>query len=444
MAPPSVSEVLSIPTRNGGISNAMASATNYFAGQQQNIQQLQMQQASDLSKAHLVASQYYPQVVPTIEKMMSNNPYARRAFNPQSGSLATAGQGTPTMGGNPNVFGSMFGAPGTTPMGTGILPTKSDGTADTTSTGLNMSPVATSMTMGGGKPPETTIKNPAAEQTLAAATSSGNIKGKASEASDQSKVSAAEAVGTKMGDEGIDRDASYYTMGRVISNAMADYKAVTAQQAGSGPIPGMVGNLATAAGMKNTGNIAAYKSNMTETAAAIAKTISPTSNGVQRLISTYLEGIPKNTSSDEQAYTTYGSLYRTGVTLKMAYDDLRQNYSDKQLDSMKPDDLNSLLDKQVQIVGKQEGPAIDDYFGKLIQNTQPRATFNASGRIPTQPNALSESAAKFADGRFGFNSSGSQNPVMKGKQQGFVNGKIYIDGKGNKATYQNGKWVEAK
>lgn len=157
--------------------DALNSATKYLADQAGQVQQLQIQQAQDLSKARTMAQLYYPQAIPQVESMMAQNPYARRAF-PQA-SLSQAGQPQQQpMGGNPNMFGSMIGAPGTNIYGNGIFPTP--GGSPTPSVGGSMSPmnpvnapVSTggSVTSGGMEPPKISqsFTNPAAEAQVQSA-----------------------------------------------------------------------------------------------------------------------------------------------------------------------------------------------------------------------------------------------------------------------------------
>ena len=221
--------------------NAINSIGSYLANQQSKVQQLQIEQAGDLSKAHIMASQYYPQAVPVVENMMKNNPYAMRAFgNQQGGSLGQAGQ----MGGNPNMFASMIGAPGANAYGGGMYPTTANGTADSTQGGgINMSPVATSMTMGGGKPPEQTVINPVGEQVKSAATSSGSELGKASVPGAVGTASAAGSYGSKMGEEqatantgSVRDDAQFNQMAQSLKNILDLHGKLSDKGlAGSGP-----------------------------------------------------------------------------------------------------------------------------------------------------------------------------------------------------------------
>ncbi len=150
---------------NASLSQAIASGAQYLQKQQAAVQELQLKQAEDLSKAHIVASQYYPQAVPALQKMMAENPYAKKAFGNQT-PVDPSQQGQ--MGGNPNVFAGMMGAPGANYQGQGVLPVNADGTANA-GAGVSQNPVFTSAKMGGGKPPEYSVANPAGEAIVSGA-----------------------------------------------------------------------------------------------------------------------------------------------------------------------------------------------------------------------------------------------------------------------------------
>ena len=196
---------------NQNTGQAINSIGSYLAKQQDNVQQLQLQQASDLSKAHIMASQWMPAAVPTIENMMSQNPYARRAFpGQQPGQGQSLGQSgaIPTNGVNPNIMGSMLGAVGTTGYGTGMYqtPSTSNDTSSSNGGSTNMSPVVTSATIGGMKPPEYQVINPVGEQVKAQATAQG-----------EANVAPSKEYATKMADtqalsqENIARDNTQMT-----------------------------------------------------------------------------------------------------------------------------------------------------------------------------------------------------------------------------------------
>jgi hypothetical protein len=161
--------------------DAISKISNYAISQQQNIQQLQLQQASDLSKFKTLDQVYYGgQHSPQLDAMLSQNPYGRHLVGQP---LSQAGQSQPITGGNPNVGGSMIGAPGTNMFGSGVLPTPattSSGTGGDVSggTGVSMNPVSTggTMTSGGMEPPKfsQSIVNPVGEQIKAQAQAQGS------------------------------------------------------------------------------------------------------------------------------------------------------------------------------------------------------------------------------------------------------------------------------
>jgi len=166
---------------------AINSIGSYLAKQQGNVQQLQMQQASDLSKAKMMDQLYYGGAHgQMIDSMLSQNPYGRHLISPQGQGQQPQGQGmaqsaNQPMGGNPNMFGGMIGSAGTTPYGTGMLPQPTvqgipQGSTDQ-SGGMSMSPVSTgsTLTMGGMEPPKISMSNvnPMGEQIKAQANAQG-------------------------------------------------------------------------------------------------------------------------------------------------------------------------------------------------------------------------------------------------------------------------------
>ena len=200
---------------NQNTQQAIQNIGGYLKDQQEKVQSLQMQQAGDLSKARTMAMLYYPQSVPAIDSMASQNPYSRRAFpNQQQGSMGQAGQSGKPMGGNPNMMGSMIGAPGTTPYGTGMLPTPQTGSPDTsggsTGGGVSMNPVSTGMTVtsGGLEPPKfsQSIVNPV-----------GTTIDSQAKAQGEANVAPSKAYSTKMaetqalGSENLARDNTQMT-----------------------------------------------------------------------------------------------------------------------------------------------------------------------------------------------------------------------------------------
>lgn len=151
MAVPSVSDVLSIPTRWGGVSNAANGIAQYLAQQQQRKQELQYNLANQLINAQALSMAYGGQQNPTIASMLDQNPYGKGLFpsvqaqgnggTPSSMPSAINANGMFGLGGNLG-FGSMTPAPGgsgTTPMmGGQFNPLNSVGQSDNVATSASM------------------------------------------------------------------------------------------------------------------------------------------------------------------------------------------------------------------------------------------------------------------------------------------------------------------
>lgn len=100
MGVPSVSDVLSIPTRAGGITNGANSLAAYFAQQQQARQGLQLQQAQQLATykmyANLSTDPTVQAMSPKIDAMLSQNPYGKIFLGQNMGqALSPIQQGQP-------------------------------------------------------------------------------------------------------------------------------------------------------------------------------------------------------------------------------------------------------------------------------------------------------------------------------------------------------------
>lgn len=197
MPVPSVSDVLSIPTRWGGVNNAVAGITDYLARQQSAVQGLQLQQAQDLNKSQTMFQMYNQgQRSPWLDKAMSDNPYAKRLLpsggqgmgsavggpsgQPGANGMPSGGSmpvGLPTMGGQP-AMGMM---PGNGGMPTGAA---AMGGSFNPFSGAQ-SPVTTEMSQTfkpfGDMGPSTTTKtaNPQGEALLAGAKAGGSAMGEA-------------------------------------------------------------------------------------------------------------------------------------------------------------------------------------------------------------------------------------------------------------------------
>lgn len=194
--------------------DAISKISNYAISQQQKIQDLQYQQASDLSKFKTLDQIYYGgQHSPQLDSMLSQNPYGKHLVGQP---LSQSGQSQPMAGSNPNVGGAMIDTPGTNMFGSGVLPTPngSGSTGETsggnTGRGVSMNPVSTggTITSGGMEPPKfsQSIINPVGEQIKSQATAQG-----------EANVAPGKAYATKMADtqaqssENIARDNSQMT-----------------------------------------------------------------------------------------------------------------------------------------------------------------------------------------------------------------------------------------
>lgn len=203
---PTVGEVNSI--RTNGNMDFLTGIADYFTKQNQTIQNLQAQQASELSQAktRLISDPYYApyasDMIPKIDSVLSNNPYGKRLVSPQGQpgmGQALQGQGQPGMpmyggmsaGGissaiqNPYVMGQGGGTPGQS------SGTPSNGTPSS-------SPVLSGMTR---KTPfgDFSFSVPSAKAAESAAGAQGEVQGKASVTPELSKISAAQSAGGDLG-----------------------------------------------------------------------------------------------------------------------------------------------------------------------------------------------------------------------------------------------------
>lgn len=177
MPPPDATSVYnSIKPNWGGVAPSLASITSYVAGQQQKVQDLQMQQAQDLSKFKTLDQVYYGGAHgQQLDQLLSQNPYGRRLVSQKQG-LGNSGQESSPMG-NPNAGAAMIGAPGGSPFGLGSLPMPNTGTAPgMPSSGGSMSPmnptngpVVTGGTQKAFEAPSISFANPSGEAQVAGA-----------------------------------------------------------------------------------------------------------------------------------------------------------------------------------------------------------------------------------------------------------------------------------
>lgn len=411
MGVPSVSDVLSIPTRAGGITNGANSLAAYFAQQQQARQGLQLQQAQTLSNYQNIIQASTGQRNPNIDAMLAQNPYGRQMVpQGQPQSQSQGGQQSPMMGGG--MFGGMGGGM-FNPLNNASGPVVT-GQSQTFASFGDMGPKTT-----------TSIANPLAE----------------------AQVQSAKTTGEDVSKEGVAQDSAFYQVGNSVRNIISDLKSAQIQSGGSGRIPGMIGSLAESMGAPDTGNIGSYDAAKTEGAINLARIASGGSRGIASIFQKFEHGFPELSDPDQTQMTKGATLFRTALSFRRAADSLRQKYTDNQLDAMSPTKLQSLLEQQQEEVSPDDQKQINDYIGGMIKSVPAAPTFSSQGQVATQMNPLSRAVATSPFGKtLGFNQQGQNQsaPPQQNKAMQFINGKTYVDGKGNKATYQNGKWIESQ
>lgn len=175
MGVPSVSDVLSIPTRFGGVTNGANSIANYLAQQQQAKQGLQLQQAQTLSNYQNMLLAYTGQRNPNIDAVLAQNPYGR-VMVPQGGGQPSQGQ--PQMGTQPQ---PAMGGQASPQMGGGNMPQQGGGMPmpGGMTSGANFNPLGS---MGGQSPVVTGQSQtfaPMGDMGPKTTTSMGNPQGEA-------------------------------------------------------------------------------------------------------------------------------------------------------------------------------------------------------------------------------------------------------------------------
>lgn len=160
---------------NQGMSDLVKNASGYLMEQHKKVQDLQLQQAQDLSKFKTLDQIYYGGAHSSqLDDLLSQNPYGKKLVSQQPQSLSTAGQGqTP---GSMAAGANMIGMPGMSTMsGQSVLPSPivngSNGSSGTSMSPMNPTngPVVTGMTQKAFEPPSITMQNPAGEAAVAGA-----------------------------------------------------------------------------------------------------------------------------------------------------------------------------------------------------------------------------------------------------------------------------------
>lgn len=401
MPVPSVSDVLSIPTRAGGITNGANSIAAYLAQQQQKKQELQYNLANQLINAQALRMGYGGGQSPEIASMLNSNPYGKGLFpNSPQGSPAQGGgqSGSPSMPSTINANG-MFGLGGS--MGAGMQsPSPMSG-------GGLPNPVGNQF--GGGQPSGN--GNVMTSASMEYKPFVGMVPSKIDVANPQGQAKL-ESIKNAAGDvskEGVSQDSAFFQVGNSIRNIVSDLKSAQTQSGGSGRIPGMVGSLAESMGAPDTGNIGAYDAAKTEGAINLARIASGGSRGISTIFQKFEHGFPELSDPDQTQMTKAGTLFRTALSFRRAADSLRQKYTDDQLDAMSPTKLQSLLEQQREEVSPDDQKQINDYIGGMIKSVQPAPTFSSQGQVATQMNPLSRAIASSPVGKtLGFNQGQSQ------------------------------------
>lgn len=402
MPVPSVSDVLSIPTRWGGVTNGANSIAQYLASQQQRKNELQYNLANQLINAQALRMGYGGGQSPEIASMLNQNPYGKGLFpnTPQS----NPDQGGGNQASMPSTFNAnnMFGGLGGS-LGSGVQSPAPSFGGGNPSVGGQFNPVtsagqpnsvATSATMEykpfvGMVPSKIDVANPMGQAKLA------SVKG------------AAEDV-TK---EGVAQDSAFMQVGNSVRNIISDLKSAQTQSGGSGRIPGMIGSLAEAVGAPDTGNIGAYDAAKTEGAINLARIASGGSRGISTIFQKFEHGFPELSDPDQTQMTKAGTLFRTALSFRRAADSLREKYTEDQLDAMSPTKLEKLLDQQRNEISPDDQKQINDYIGGMIKNTQASPTFSSQGQVATQMNPISRAVAGSPFGKnLGFGNQQSSIP----------------------------------
>lgn len=390
MPVPSVSDVLSIPTKWGGVTNGVNSITNYLAGQQQQGQQLQLEQAKQLANAQAMSMAYTGRRNPNIDAMLTQNPYGRFIL-PQG--AQSQGAGTPQQGNNvmsSTLMGvspasAMFGAGGNVqPMGMGMPGAPADQGQSNPSQGgsanfspfnpIASGPVQTSQTSEfqpyiGMVPKSVTTQNPQGEAIVQGAKSQA-------EANVAVPTQYAKDIVTGKAKE----DMAFNSLNAMSDNLVSSLKGALAQQGGGGLGPELVGKVASFTGMPNTGLIKGMNAVKRDTAIAYARTLANGSQGVQKLMERVADTLPDGGFTSEQAGSTVAEMKFTAMALKVAADKLQ--LTPQQMESLSEDQLQMLVDQgKTQLGGQKAQDQIYQQVAQQFSDTQPRKSIDLEGNV---------------------------------------------------------------
>lgn len=405
MPVPSVSDVLSIPTRAGGITNAANGIAEYFAKQHAAVQGLQLQQAQDLSKFKTLDQIYYGGAhSQMIDQALSQNPYGRHiASMGQALSGQQSQQPIDNMMGNPAAGASMIGLnTGNQFTGNSVLPNAlgpmGDGGGKTAQPGGNVV-TGGSMTQKAFEPPSFTqsVANPQGEAAVSQAKAEGSSSveipaGYAKEIM-TGKAKSAQAASTL---EGITR------------NLVADLKSSMVESGGGGPIGGNIANLSTHFGMSP----ATYglKNTARDSAIAYARDLAGGSQGVTRIFQAVAETIPGANATPQQAGTAALQMHLTARQLESGMQNL----------GLKPKDMKDMSDEEVQKVlnsGTIDRDTETKAFANIVNNIEPTKVMDLQGNLgEPQPNPISKAMGwKYDPNSFNpvSNAGKKQNEIPK-------------------------------
>lgn len=383
---------------NSNLADVIKNSTQYVIQQHQKIQDLQLQQAQDLSKFRTLDQVYYGgQHGGQIDALLAQNPYGKSLVNP-NGPLSQQGTSNPSGSiGTPGMGASMIGFPGMNNNITGqsMLPMPTTGSNGTSMSPVNPTgggPVITSMTQKAFEAPSMTIQNPAGEAA---------VQGAKSQAEANVAVPteyAKNVVGSKAKE-----DTAFNSLNAMSDNLVSSLKGVLAQQGGGGIIPEATGFVASKLGMANTGLIKGMTAVKRDTAIAYARTLANGSQGVQKLMEKVADTLPDGGFTSEQAGSTVAEMKFTAMALKVAADKLK--LTPDQIDNMSEEQLQMLVNSgKTQLGGKQAQDQIYQQISQQFAQTEPRQSIDLEGNVKQ---AEANPIAKMLHMKYG----GSQNPV---------------------------------
>lgn len=389
---------------NQSMSGLISHASDYLMQQQQKVQDLQLQQAQDLSKFKTLDQVYYGGAYSQkLDSLLSQNPYGRHLIGPRS-SLSNAGQPDSPMTGNPNVGAAMIGAPGASMYGTGMFPMNSPTTGGAPSGGGSMSsvnpvssgPVVTGGTQKAFEPPSMNFANPAGEAQVQQAKSQA-------EANVAVPTQYAKDIVSKKASE----DAAAASLDGITKNLAADIKASQIESGGGGPFMGNIAKLSTHVGMAP----ATYglENTLRDSSVAYARTLANGSQGVQKLFQSVMESMPGAAATPQQSGTALLQMHLTAKQLQAGMDSL----------GMTPKDMENKTPEQIQVILSAGAGTIDrsaetQNFSKILASIQPTKVMDMNGSI-SEPRPIfgGGKASGGATGSF----SGFMNPVTQSKPQ---------------------------